>query len=556
MPIIEVQAFSAANESSFFTLFEQDRVPSAQEQSAIEVILTEKTANFDHLLSQIPERQCGKIVKIPHGLLRELQYLGELIAFHRALLAPWRRLPVEIISQIFQLTLESRVCGDAFGKDDRAGTLRLCNVCPIWRAIALQTPALWNILSIRSPIRPMKWVSTWLERSRSLPVALELRWGDGVYPQFVLPVLSTFAMHLNHTVELSLGRFANKPYQKLMDDLYSIVTFKPRIESIQAPLLSTVRVNLPAKGSVWRWIHAACHTSRCVSRFSTSHLALDRFPMTNVTVLELLNPLPMLEVFRIFEEASSIEKIAFYTYGTGAVCSPQSRLGMKSVKSLRIGCHEEFGEFLQCAEFPNLVDFAIREVDDWPSGEMDAFLSRCSCALRSLEIFDCTLLEIEVIECLRHKACNTLESLTVMDPCVPVQDAFLKYLTYQGPDYQLPCLAHIHLQTIYASDGLLSALVESRSLQLVAQPSSDQLTPVQLNQIQFSFFMYPSFSHKQTHPIDWKRLRELESMTNGRLVIVWPAAESDSEDEEEEESDTDEDEDEEDTEDEVVFYWD
>ncbi|KAJ7905835.1 hypothetical protein B0H14DRAFT_2188921, partial [Mycena olivaceomarginata] len=99
----------------------------------------------------------------------------------------------------------------------------------------------------------------------------------------------------------------------------------------------------------------------------------------------------------------------------------------------------------------------------WPDDEFHSFLDRSSCALTNLEFNDCSISQEQIILFLGHKACNTLESFALKQ-CNTAGDALLEQLTYYGPEHP-PCypnLRAIELRDIYATDGLLSDLVESR----------------------------------------------------------------------------------------------
>jgi hypothetical protein len=91
-------------DSPFSALYETGRVPSIQETKMIQELLVEKKAHLAHLNSKVPKRRTGK--KFPRQLRYTLEYTRRVIKFHQALIAPWRRLPVEIMSEIFLFTLE------------------------------------------------------------------------------------------------------------------------------------------------------------------------------------------------------------------------------------------------------------------------------------------------------------------------------------------------------------------------------------------------------------------------------------------------------------------
>ncbi|KAJ6620742.1 hypothetical protein B0H10DRAFT_1791338, partial [Mycena sp. CBHHK59/15] len=162
-------------DSPFSGFLETDRIPSLQETRAIKEILAEKTAHLARLNSKVPRRRSGK--KIPALLRSELDLTHRFIKFHQALIAPWRRLPTEIMAEIFTFTLNPVSVHDVeFWDDGRSFVLRLCKICRNWRQIAISTPALWTVLYLHLPgsQSSFDWVSLWLDRSRSLPIYLQV----------------------------------------------------------------------------------------------------------------------------------------------------------------------------------------------------------------------------------------------------------------------------------------------------------------------------------------------------------------------------------------------
>ncbi|KAK0434478.1 hypothetical protein EV421DRAFT_1909375 [Armillaria borealis] len=93
-----------------------------------------------------------------------------------ALLSPIRRLPYDILLQIFE-----RVCTETFYIRPPVITLRLGLVCKRWRDVTLDTLSLWSNIFIPSPNIPgyrwtyvYKTVQLQLLRSRQMPLALNV----------------------------------------------------------------------------------------------------------------------------------------------------------------------------------------------------------------------------------------------------------------------------------------------------------------------------------------------------------------------------------------------
>ncbi|KAJ7903772.1 hypothetical protein B0H14DRAFT_3421951 [Mycena olivaceomarginata] len=218
----------------------------------------------------------------------------------------------------------------------------------------------------------------------------------------------------------------------------------------------------------------------------------------------------MSTAFQLLENASGLE--VFYIEIEGPGVARSSVLVMKSVLTMEIACSdgEHLGQFLKQLEFPCLTSMAFREVvSAWPERECHSFLSRSSCALKTLELIDVRTPQDHIIACLQHKACATLEWLhTNMQPT----DALLQHLTYRGHPFPNPKLRTIKLENIRAADGLLSALVESRlflSTTVTGLPPGVPV-PAWLQRVRFTFVEGLAESRYVTHKEDWERLREIK----------------------------------------------
>lgn len=117
------------------------------------------------------------------------------------------RIPPEIWSQIFLCCLPSANCGDNRNDTDtekfleptpNAAPLLLCGICHTWRTTAIQTPQLWNSLTIhlRGQTSCLPFLQMWITCSGALPLDLHILWGPTQSLQYhdrVFEFLLTFA---------------------------------------------------------------------------------------------------------------------------------------------------------------------------------------------------------------------------------------------------------------------------------------------------------------------------------------------------------------------------
>ncbi|KAJ6520538.1 hypothetical protein C8R45DRAFT_1205484 [Mycena sanguinolenta] len=144
-----------------------------------------------------------------HGLHCEVAELRRRSEQHKAIIAPIRRIPIEMLAEIFsQLTVieaESSRSSDLYDFVDDASFLAMadklirpglrkaplifCKVSRQWRAIALSTPRLWNSISLDCTDRRTSifLCDMWLKRSGSLPLSIRLyrRWSGNAQQEVV-----------------------------------------------------------------------------------------------------------------------------------------------------------------------------------------------------------------------------------------------------------------------------------------------------------------------------------------------------------------------------------
>ncbi|KAF7328294.1 F-box domain-containing protein [Mycena sanguinolenta] len=121
--------------------------------------------------------------------LRELKdertALSEFHSQNTRIISPVRRIPAEILGEIFSWTLPSM----HEGFDTEECPWVLTHVCRRWRAVALSTPSLWSLITIdfsNEQKYPLQMIRLQLKRARSLKVHF---FGEQIYesgPQITL----------------------------------------------------------------------------------------------------------------------------------------------------------------------------------------------------------------------------------------------------------------------------------------------------------------------------------------------------------------------------------
>jgi hypothetical protein len=152
-------------------LLSTNTAPSDAECEAIQQFLSGLRKDFDAITGEI---------RAMHVVLTDLadqsERLRESIDAHQALVSMPRRLPEDVVREIFLACLASS--GNPVMSSGEAPLL-LGQVCSGWRKIALTTPQLWSSLHVVVPnvtrLQQMRAaVDTWLTRSGLLPLSITL----------------------------------------------------------------------------------------------------------------------------------------------------------------------------------------------------------------------------------------------------------------------------------------------------------------------------------------------------------------------------------------------
>ncbi|KAJ7178111.1 hypothetical protein C8R46DRAFT_670165 [Mycena filopes] len=154
--------------------------PDYKEILDIRAILVEPVSRLKQLDDQIADLQ--KAIDV---LAEERAGIGSFVDAHEALLSPVRRLPLDVIQEIFEACLPHRNCAMSAVE----APVLLGRICSSWRTISLTTPLLWTRLHIVEPggigslptdgdgvreevAQRLETVKTWLSRSGVCPISI------------------------------------------------------------------------------------------------------------------------------------------------------------------------------------------------------------------------------------------------------------------------------------------------------------------------------------------------------------------------------------------------
>ncbi|KAF6748321.1 hypothetical protein DFP72DRAFT_917033 [Ephemerocybe angulata] len=177
--------------SPFTSILKTNHVPSDLERKAIEQFLEGPELESSNLSAEIDRYEA-----IIQALRTKRDLLRPIIDDHRAILSPARRLPDDILREVFVRCLPHKHNATMYAGD---APVLLCHVCSRWRKLALATPTLWSSLHVStfvddydlagegSDVEEMlnerdERVKNWIARSGALPLSLSFRPADEQYP--------------------------------------------------------------------------------------------------------------------------------------------------------------------------------------------------------------------------------------------------------------------------------------------------------------------------------------------------------------------------------------
>ncbi|KAJ7689574.1 hypothetical protein B0H17DRAFT_1011977 [Mycena rosella] len=169
--------------SPFISKLGTNYCPRDEEVAEIQTLLAEPTLRLQHLDAEIADLQMAL-----DKLIEQRVELSDYVDAHRDLISPARRLPLDIIQEIFIACLPThRNCVMSAAE----APVLLGRICSSWRAITLSTPRLWASVHIVEPLPHHEGYSpaastdkleprlettrTWLGRSGQCPLSISLQ---------------------------------------------------------------------------------------------------------------------------------------------------------------------------------------------------------------------------------------------------------------------------------------------------------------------------------------------------------------------------------------------
>ncbi|KAF7376692.1 hypothetical protein MSAN_00086200 [Mycena sanguinolenta] len=231
--------------------------PTDEEILEINALLIEPTLRLKGLDDEIT-----KLQKAIDKLGEERSRVAAYVEDHKALISPVRRLPLDIIQELFIACLPThRNCVMSASE----APVLLGHICSSWRVISHTTPRLWSSLHVVEPhrnlanptsasfeekvARRLEITQTWLGRSGQCPLSISLQTAPEDTSQDGSPVVSPTSMQFMEILLSFAPRWQHiqftTPLSLLLEIMSQFDTKVPQLETAafhhqgHHPLLST-----------------------------------------------------------------------------------------------------------------------------------------------------------------------------------------------------------------------------------------------------------------------------------------------------------------------------
>ncbi|KAJ7731339.1 hypothetical protein DFH07DRAFT_847509 [Mycena maculata] len=272
--------------------------PQNAEVTEIKAFLVEPTFRWKSLNDEIADMQ-----RIINKLAEERDALGAYIETHKALISPLRRMPLDIIQEIFSACIPThRNCV----MSSKEPPVLLGRICRAWRAISLSTPRLWSRLYIIEPTaahggttsaflekvsQRLETMKAWLGRSGQCPLSISFQCA----PQSNIPPAE---QAFDHPFMQAIVSFASRWEDIEFTVLPSVLVPASRLTEGDVPKLRSLRVyNMyehTPRAIQWESLgllgaSALSHVAITANRFNLLALPLHWIQLRSISISETWN---------------------------------------------------------------------------------------------------------------------------------------------------------------------------------------------------------------------------------------------------------------------------
>ncbi|KAK7024981.1 F-box domain-containing protein [Favolaschia claudopus] len=183
-------------------LLNSNNPPATDTETAI---VQDVLSKLDHDLAILDDELSTLQARIESSRARRTSLLDYRIRL-RSITSPLRRMPTELLQDIFSWSLPSV---DNRGVQLRQSPWLLTHVCSHWRAVSLSMPSLWSLVRLNYTIgdaqRPRSRLLIELQLQRAQRLKIHFYGESSGFPQAQLAVFRMLMKHSTRWEELSLG---------------------------------------------------------------------------------------------------------------------------------------------------------------------------------------------------------------------------------------------------------------------------------------------------------------------------------------------------------------
>ncbi|KAJ7615226.1 hypothetical protein DFH06DRAFT_1239900 [Mycena polygramma] len=451
------------------TLFSSSLLPTPADKEQLISLLRSNSVPVDRSRFDVVIASSRSEVARYDTEIRRLQRLLDRIVSERAelldhtvgcrsLFSPIRRLPTEIITEIFALCSPGHVPffdpmeevpDDMFDRSSQSHLLRLSQVSSHWHDIIMQTPWLWATIALDCPEpndqanRTTALLSRSLERSGSCPLAVGCVGNsmDG-------GALELLAQHCARwqTADIYLNKAAADSFSSARGNF-------PNLKRLQIGGFGP-RSNLFSTAS------KLTHVTLAISQGMVPDLPWAQLRQVDFYFYQ--DPSEIHSILAIMGSCSSGSVFNVYRLDLNSLAhQPPLAAVVSDIQALCLsldGSGARLGEILEALTLPCLQKLTIRSCYHWPRDHFPAFASRSSfpSGLTSLSLHDTVISEDDLAACLSEM--DALGELFIQDigdngirEHMLVTDSLLQRLTWTAdPSCLVPRLSSMRFASFFS----------------------------------------------------------------------------------------------------------
>ncbi|KAJ7144205.1 hypothetical protein C8R44DRAFT_657685 [Mycena epipterygia] len=401
------------------------------------------------------DAQISKITSQLAELKAKRQQRSELFRSLRAVLSPLRRVPAELLAEIFQCCCQNSLAAEFYSiTDPLEAPVLLGHICSFWRTISHNTPRLWNMIHFYTNFPPTdrlaEYVGALAEKSRNLPLLVGIDTCTPC-PRSLSPPASPspeIIWHLRH--RLQALRLDLEDRDRDLSVMIGSDTAFPSLQTLVVNVHPVDYNDIPLEsildvfGQTPRLRHLTLDTS-----FATWDFGSPNFPWAQLTSLRLNAPLSVFAGRSILVQCTQLTTCNMLYMQSSEEEEPDLPLCvLKDITSFQFASWDDgvTSPFFQPFSFPTLKSLTITAYD-WPRNVLLDFHARSGFNLTLLKLDHITLDADGLIPFLR--VLPTLTVLSIKD-AVCVEDRLFEAFTYdsssRSTEITLPLLATLTLE--------------------------------------------------------------------------------------------------------------